>query len=511
MKTECKSEFVAANAWRTPLRYWRVRAMNPVATAASDYEAEGSGLLRASQLSAPTRTVAAVFKAVVPTAVQSLGLHPKTLNGTMPAEASHSGFMDRRTGWFTRETSASLRRRLRAVGLAVLCASASVIAAPTIELTVSLKPDHTQVAVPVEVDVTQALGKQSSAGGWKLEEVGTKTALPCQVSTEQGRALLRFIVPTKASTEPATRKFRLTKATRAAAPAFTLEDAEKKCLRLTEGEHPVLDYNYAMLLKDGVAEKYRRACYVHPIYDLDGVVLSDDFPKDHYHHRGLCWTWPHVKTPDMEKPLDLWALVGMGQKFHRFLGQEVGPVCARFGVSAGWYVAERKVVDETAWLTVYRADETGRAMDVELTLEATKEPVTIGGREKKGYGGFTLRFAPREETVLWTPNGKLPKDADHDHFPWADLSAKLAGAKAVSGAAIFDHAQNLGFPNTWCLRHYGVISPTYPGEGRHEIKLGQPLRLRYRVWIHRGDAQAGKVAAAYAAFARPPEVRVASK
>jgi len=70
--------------------------MNPVATAASDYEAEGSGLLRASQLSAPSRTVAAVFKAVVPTAVQGLRLHPKTLNGTMPAGASHRRFMDRR-------------------------------------------------------------------------------------------------------------------------------------------------------------------------------------------------------------------------------------------------------------------------------------------------------------------------------------------------------------------------------------------------------------------------------
>lgn len=209
----------------------------------------------------------------------------------------------------------------------------------------------------------------------------------------------------------------------------------------------------------------------------------------------------------MSKPLDLWALEGMGQKFHRVLGREVGPVFARFGVAAGWYVGKRQVVEETAWLTVYRANETGRAMDVDLSFAAVKEPVTIGGREKKGYGGFTLRFAPREETTLWTPNGRQTKDSDHDRFPWADLSARLAGARAVSGAAIFDHAQNPGFPNTWCLRNYGIISPTFPGEGRHEIKPGQPLRLRYRVWIHRDDARAGKVAAAYAAFAQPPEVK----
>lgn len=384
------------------------------------------------------------------------------------------------------------------------CAQADVAA----EVTVILKSEHTHVAVPVEVDVMETIGLQSFVRGWKLEEVGANIELPCQISYEQRRMLLRFIVPAKASAEPATRKFRLTKAWHARAPAFKIEDTDKQFLRLTENDKPVLSYASAMQLKEGVAEKYRRACYVHPIYDLDGVVLTDDFPKDHYHHRGLCWTWPHVKTPDMEKPLDLWALAGMEQRFHRELGREVGPVFARFGMAAGWYVGERKVVDETAWLTVYRADSTGRAMDVDLTFAATKEPVTIGGREKKGYGGFTLRFSPREETTLWTPNGKQPKDSDHDHFPWADLSAKLAGAKAVSGAAIFDHAPNPGFPNTWCLRNYGIISPTFPGEGRLEIKPGQPLRLRYRVWIHRGGAEAGKVAAAYAAFAQPPEVKL---
>ncbi|MBI5394594.1 MAG: PmoA family protein [Verrucomicrobia bacterium] len=395
----------------------------------------------------------------------------------------------------------------RAIIFALALAAASAPAAD-MTLAVSLKPEHSQVAVPVEADVTQALGNPGATTAWQLVDARTKEALPCQVSSEPKRTLLRFIIPAKASAEPVTRQFRLTKASQPDPPAFKLEDLDKKCLQLTENNRPVLAYTYAMQLKDGVPEKYRRACYVHPIHDLDGVLLTDDFPKDHYHHRGLFWTWPNVKSPSMEKALDLWGLAGMGQRFHRALGREVGPVFARLGVSTGWYVGERKIVDETAWLTVFRADETGRAMDVDLTLEATKEPVTIGGREKKGYGGFTLRFAPRTETVLWTPNGKLPKDADHDHFPWADLSAKLAGGTGVSGAAIFDHAQNPGFPNTWCLRHYGVISPTYPGEGTHEIKPGQPLRLRYRVWIHRGDAQAGKVSAAYAAFAKPPEVKI---
>lgn len=32
-----------------------------------------------------------------------------------------------------------------------------------------------------------------------------------------------------------------------------------------------------------------RANYVHPLYDLDGHVLTEDFPKDHLHQRGIFW------------------------------------------------------------------------------------------------------------------------------------------------------------------------------------------------------------------------------
>jgi sugar/nucleoside kinase (ribokinase family) len=36
-----------------------------------------------------------------------------------------------------------------------------------------------------------------------------------------------------------------------------------------------------MVLPEGVPEDRRRSCYIHPIYGLDGQVLTDDFPKDH--------------------------------------------------------------------------------------------------------------------------------------------------------------------------------------------------------------------------------------
>jgi len=282
--------------------------------------------------------------------------------------------------------------------------------------------------------------------------------------------------------------------------AFRFEKAEGKYLHLFEGEKRVLTYNYGMLLKEGVPKDRRRSCYIHPVYGLDGEVLTDDFPADHLHHRGLCWVWPRVIVGGKE--YDLWDLRGVEQRFERWLGQEATAKHAEFSVVNGWYVGEEKTVSETVRVRVFRATGEGRAIDVALTLEASKEPVTISGREPvKGYGGFSFRFAPREETLVTTPAGRESADSDLRRHPWADLSAKFGGRETFSGVAILDHNENPGFPNGWTLRHYGFLGVAWPGLEFYTLKPGEPLTLRYRVWIHRGGAEEGDVAAAYAAYA----------
>jgi hypothetical protein len=281
--------------------------------------------------------------------------------------------------------------------------------------------------------------------------------------------------------------------------AFRFEKAEGKYLHLFEGEKPVLTYNYGMLLKEGVPEDRRRSCYIHPVYGLDGEVLTDDFPADHLHHRGLCWVWPRVIVGGKE--YDLWDIRGVEQRFERWGGEHVCPKCAVFSAEAGWYVGANKIVSEAVCVQVFPASEKGRAIGVALILQATKQPVTISGREPvKGYGGFSFRFAPREETVITPPAGKESADTDLKRNPWADLSAKFAGRETFSGVAIFDHNENPGFPNGWTLRHYGFLGVAWPGLEFHTLKPGEPLTLRYLVYIHRGRAEEGDVAA-YAASA----------
>ena len=61
----------------------------------------------------------------------------------------------------------------------------------------------------------------------------------------------------------------------------------------SEGDTKVLFYQAERkALPDGQAA---RSNYFHPLYDLDGNVLTEDFPKDHIHHRGIFWAWHQVR------------------------------------------------------------------------------------------------------------------------------------------------------------------------------------------------------------------------
>lgn len=169
----------------------------------------------------------------------------------------------------------------------------------------------------------------------------------------------------------------------AAEPAgFRFREVDAGALALWDGERPVLVYNHGIRGKEGVPADRKRSSYVHPLYGLDGEALTDDFPEDHYHHRGLFWAWPHVQVGG--KAYDLWMLRGIAHRFERWVQKRADADRAVLGVENGWYVGERRVVGERVTLTVHPVKDGGRLIDVELRLTAEKEPVTLGGGGRQG-------------------------------------------------------------------------------------------------------------------------------
>ncbi len=271
-------------------------------------------------------------------------------------------------------------------------------------------------------------------------------------------------------------------------------------LQILDGERPVLTYNRKMQLKEGVPESMERACYVHPIRGPDGEVITGDFPDDHHHHRGLSWMWPNVKARG--KWVDLWHIQGIRQHFRRWIEREAGEDQATIAVENDWLMSGERVATERVRLTVHEAREKGRAIDVALRFTAVGGPMVLQGEKanNKGYGGLCLRFGPRKETTITTNEGAQPEDSLRTPYRWADLSAQFRGREEMSGIAVFVHPDHPDAPIGWILRHYGFLGAEWPGVEKTTLHPGEPVTLRYRLWVHEGDAKEGRVAEAYARY-----------
>jgi len=286
---------------------------------------------------------------------------------------------------------------------------------------------------------------------------------------------------------------------------FRFEPVDDRTLALWEGDRPVLVYNHGVLSKPGVPADRNRSTYIHPLYGLDGEVLTDDFPVDHYHHRGLFWAWPHVRTGGRE--YDLWTIKGVHQRFERWLAQETRDRAALFAVENGWYAGDQKILQERAWILVHQADDEARCIDLEFFWIPGPEAVTLAGAEGKSYGGLTIRYAPRTDPVITTPLGTGSIDLEMTPLAWADYSGRWTGVTQPSGAALFIHPGHPDYPPTWLTRHYGALCIGWPGVEARTFPAGKPIHCRYRVWVHRGMATKDAIAAAYAAYEAESKAR----
>jgi hypothetical protein len=289
----------------------------------------------------------------------------------------------------------------------------------------------------------------------------------------------------------------------AAHAQFTfVEDPAEGTLTIRDGKTEVMTYRYGDQLKSEVDPKYTQSCYIHPLFSLDGRVLTDDFPADHFHHHGLFWVWPVVRTRGLSTSTWEPKLPRLRQRFVNWLKREKVEGAFVLSLENVWELDEKETVaEETVTIRIHRADRTGRAIDLELMIEAVDGPLELQGTpdQNKGYGGLCFRGAPMfTGATITTDEGVLKEDAVNKPFRWTDLSTRELGI------SIFVSPDHPGFPTKWMIRnsYAGIINASWPGLGPVVLKPGEPVILRYRIYVHRGDSEAGKVKASYAAYTK---------
>jgi hypothetical protein len=263
---------------------------------------------------------------------------------------------------------------------------------------------------------------------------------------------------------------------------------------VTEGGQAVLFYQRRPKSLEG---KYTRADYVHPLYGLDGEILTEDFPADHVHHRGIFWAWHQAYVGD-KRVGDSWSLLDISWDVYdaKVLTVDSESRALRLQVfwkSPLWTDAsgeQKALIKETTTITVHRAEGDIRKIDFEIKLLALEDGVRIGGaNNERGYGGFSARI-PLPEGIEFTGQaGPVePRGISVEAGPWLDFSGPFVSDDRISGLAILCHNSNPGYPQRWILRRRGSMqNPVWPGREPVALPRKKPIFLRYRLIIHRGN------------------------
>lgn len=267
-------------------------------------------------------------------------------------------------------------------------------------------------------------------------------------------------------------------------------DRTTRQILIEEAGSPVLRYNYwtverpdrhAQVSPENRVYSRPRSDYLHPLYSLDGAVMTEDWPLDHPHHRGVYWAWPEVDYRGERG--DLHALQRVfAHPTGRYRVTD-GAVFAQVEAESLWrWEGGEPIVLEWARVRAYRRTAQGRCIDLALFFTALKEPVLLARRGTNLYGGLNLRLASvtNQQFVVHTEGQQA----------WAGAFGVFPGSEQPAGLLIFPHPGNPHHPPQWVqYPELNWIQPTFPASGgRYTLQPGKPLALRYRLWIRLGEA-----------------------
>ncbi|MDZ7617537.1 MAG: DUF6807 family protein [Patescibacteria group bacterium] len=400
-----------------------------------------------------------------------------------------------------------------------------------------------RVAAPVslEVDIETLLGSGAAAKGLQLVEVteGTaaQAAIPAQfVPAADGatKGTLWWLMPPG---EKGERRFRLGIGEKPAAEKVSARyDADREAVDVTDGQSPVLRYNYGTVppppeivekyeKQTNPPECYARGHYIHPLYGPDGEPVSDDYSLDHPHHRGICWAWPFVYYGNESR--NIWAIrmpasgaYGAGgiwarpAAMHRVVS---GPILALVDAECDWKWGDTEpIVKDRVVIRAFRNTEGAGFLDVEIELVALVDGVALGGQKDAGYGGFNLRTFPsfdqRKIDMRIDPADAQPRRA------WYHLTGNFPSGKGMAGVAMLEDVANPDYPN-WpkasssdltpgSYPPWRSVQPAWPGDRRVELPKGKPLVLKYRLWIHPGLSDEATLADLWQSYAQPAKASI---
>ncbi len=239
--------------------------------------------------------------------------------------------------------------------------------------------------------------------------------------------------------------------------------------------------------------KYQRCNYIHPLYGLDNTRLTEDFPADHLHHRGIFWAWHQILIDNLQVS-DGWELKSFSQKvtdleFRQLKG--IGYLNTTVDWSSPlWESGEEPYLQEKTSISMYPKNGNYRRIDFEIKLKALTDRLRIGGSDdEKGYSGFSVRLKLPSDVGFSGENGSVEPvntAVESGNFVKIDGSFLKSGKKG--GVVMASNPQNPPPSNSWIFRKAASMqNAAYPGRQPVAIPFDEPLVLKYSLLIFTGD------------------------
>lgn len=282
---------------------------------------------------------------------------------------------------------------------------------------------------------------------------------------------------------------------------LTMKKADSGIL-IVDGQNNVLQFQTEPRSKDG---KFERCNYIHPLWGLDGQVLTEDFPADHPHHRGVFWTWHQVWIGDKQIG-DPWIVENFEQdvvelEFMKNPNGSVQIVTEVDWKSNKWKKGGVKVpyLKEYTNITVNPKQGNYRKIDFEIKLQALEEDLKIGGsQDRKGYSGFSVRMIMPDDIIFSGPEGDVtPQTLQVKSRGYINVSGSFGANKNNGGIVIVDNPENSGYPQPWILRAKNSCqNAAWPGREAVDLLTTEPLVLKYSLLIYTGKMNDKKISKA---------------
>jgi len=246
--------------------------------------------------------------------------------------------------------------------------------------------------------------------------------------------------------------------------------------------------------------------FVFPIIGPSGRPLTrmghPHDPESHGHHNSV-WTSHHDVNGT-----DFWSNNRGGRIVHQRIERlDDGPDQAAVVAHNAWTAKSGAVLLKERRQVAVRALADGEwFLVVDLELAAIGADATLG---KTPFGVFAVRMAKTigvhdgAGTIRNSEGGVDEKGVLWKKARWADYSGAVADG-VVEGVTLLDHPANPNHPSFFHVRNDGWMGSSLTHDGPRTLKVGEPLKLRYGLYIHAGLPGPKALDARWADFTRIP-------